>query len=138
MLPKIPFPRNMTIPLRIFSRKCTTKNTKKLSKRRASNYFYTLIDDAVARLMKSEGGFIWACKNYDGDVMSDMVSSAFGISCHDDLLCWYLRKANMNMKLPTAPYSAIITNIWQVQDDFHQLCRHYLCLERSTQKDEAN
>ena len=41
-------------------------------------YFYTLIDDAVARVMKSEGGFIWACKNYDGDVMSDMVSSAFG------------------------------------------------------------
>lgn len=41
-------------------------------------YFYTLIDDAVARIMKSEGGFIWACKNYDGDVMSDMLSSAFG------------------------------------------------------------
>jgi isocitrate dehydrogenase len=41
-------------------------------------YFYTLIDDAVARVMKSEGGFIWACKNYDGDVMSDMISSAFG------------------------------------------------------------
>ncbi len=41
-------------------------------------YFYTLIDDAVARVMKSEGGFIWACKNYDGDVMSDMVSSAYG------------------------------------------------------------
>ncbi len=41
-------------------------------------YFYTLIDDAVARVMKSKGGFIWACKNYDGDVMSDMVSSAFG------------------------------------------------------------
>ncbi|MBR2836415.1 MAG: NADP-dependent isocitrate dehydrogenase [Coriobacteriales bacterium] len=41
-------------------------------------YFYTLIDDAVARVMKSPGGFIWACKNYDGDVMSDMVSSAFG------------------------------------------------------------
>ncbi len=41
-------------------------------------YFYTLIDDAVARVMKSDGGFIWACKNYDGDVMSDMVSSAFG------------------------------------------------------------
>ena len=42
------------------------------------SYFYTLIDDAVARVMKSKGGFIWACKNYDGDVMSDMVSSAFG------------------------------------------------------------
>ena len=41
-------------------------------------YFYTLIDDAVARVMRSEGGFIWACKNYDGDVMSDMVSAAFG------------------------------------------------------------
>ena len=41
-------------------------------------YFYTLIDDAVARIMRSEGGFIWACKNYDGDVMSDMLSSAFG------------------------------------------------------------
>ena len=41
-------------------------------------YFYTLIDDAVARVMKAEGGFIWACKDYDGDVMSDMISSAFG------------------------------------------------------------
>ena len=41
-------------------------------------YFYTLIDDAVARVMKSEGGFVWACKNYDGDVFSDMLSSAFG------------------------------------------------------------
>lgn len=41
-------------------------------------YFYTLIDDAVARVMRSEGGYIWACKNYDGDVMSDMVAAAFG------------------------------------------------------------
>lgn len=41
-------------------------------------YFYTLIDDAIARVIRSEGGFIWACKNYDGDVMSDMVSTAFG------------------------------------------------------------
>ena len=48
-------------------------------------YFYTLIDDAVARVMKSEGGYIWACKNYDGDVMSDMVSSAFGSLGHDDI-----------------------------------------------------
>ena len=42
------------------------------------SYFYTLIDDAVARVIRSEGGYIWACKNYDGDVMSDMVSTAFG------------------------------------------------------------
>jgi isocitrate dehydrogenase len=41
-------------------------------------YFYTLIDDAVARVIRSEGGFLWVCKNYDGDVMSDMVSTAFG------------------------------------------------------------
>ena len=41
-------------------------------------YFYTLIDDVVARAVRSEGGFIWACKNYDGDVMSDMVSTAYG------------------------------------------------------------
>ncbi|MCL1916721.1 MAG: isocitrate dehydrogenase (NADP(+)) [Peptococcaceae bacterium] len=41
-------------------------------------YFYTLIDDAVARVMRSKGGFVWACKNYDGDVMSDMISTAFG------------------------------------------------------------
>ena len=47
-------------------------------KKAGIEYFYTLIDDAVARVMKGEGGFIWACKNYDGDVMSDMVSSAFG------------------------------------------------------------
>ncbi|MBR3354951.1 MAG: NADP-dependent isocitrate dehydrogenase [Oscillospiraceae bacterium] len=42
------------------------------------SYFYTLIDDAVARVIRSEGGFVWACKNYDGDVMSDMISTAFG------------------------------------------------------------
>ena len=41
-------------------------------------YFYTLIDDAIARVIRSDGGYIWACKNYDGDVMSDMVSTAFG------------------------------------------------------------
>ena len=41
-------------------------------------YFYTLIDDAVARVIRSEGGYIWACKNYDGDVMSDMIATAYG------------------------------------------------------------
>ncbi|MBR5059627.1 MAG: NADP-dependent isocitrate dehydrogenase, partial [Clostridia bacterium] len=41
-------------------------------------YFYTLVDDAVSRVMKSKGGFVWACKNYDGDVFSDMLASAFG------------------------------------------------------------
>ena len=54
------------------------KNYKALFEKEGITYFYTLIDDAVARVIRSEGGFIWACKNYDGDVMSDMVSTAFG------------------------------------------------------------
>lgn len=54
------------------------KDYKEKFEKAGIEYFYTLIDDAVARVMKAKGGFIWACKNYDGDVMSDMVSSAFG------------------------------------------------------------
>ena len=54
------------------------KEFKELFEQAGITYFYTLIDDAVARVMKSEGGFIWALKNYDGDVMSDMISSAYG------------------------------------------------------------
>ena len=54
------------------------KNYKDAFEKAGIEYFYTLIDDAVARVLKSKGGFIWACKNYDGDVMSDMISSAFG------------------------------------------------------------
>ena len=61
----------------IFQEIFDTEYTKKFEEA-GITYFYTLIDDAVARVMKSEGGYIWACKNYDGDVMSDMVSSAFG------------------------------------------------------------
>lgn len=54
------------------------KEYKEKFKEANIEYFYTLIDDAVARVIKSKGGFIWACKNYDGDVMSDMVATAFG------------------------------------------------------------
>ena len=54
------------------------KEYKEKFKEANITYFYTLIDDAVARVIKSEGGYIWACKNYDGDVMSDMVATAFG------------------------------------------------------------
>ena len=54
------------------------ENYKAYFEKLGITYFYTLIDDAVARVIRSEGGFIWACKNYDGDVMSDMVSTAFG------------------------------------------------------------
>ena len=51
---------------------------KEKFKNKGITYFYTLIDDAVARVIRSEGGFLWACKNYDGDVMSDMLATAFG------------------------------------------------------------
>ncbi len=54
------------------------KNYRAAFEEAGITYFYTLIDDAVARVIRSEGGYIWACKNYDGDVMSDMVSTAFG------------------------------------------------------------
>ena len=54
------------------------KNYKEAFEKAGIEYFYTLIDDAVARVVRSKGGFLWACKNYDGDVMSDMVSTAFG------------------------------------------------------------
>ena len=54
------------------------KDYKEAFEKAGIEYFYTLIDDAVARVIRSEGGYIWACKNYDGDVMSDMVSTAFG------------------------------------------------------------
>ncbi|HHV31986.1 NADP-dependent isocitrate dehydrogenase [Caproiciproducens sp. LBM24188] len=54
------------------------KDYKEAFEKAGITYFYTLIDDAVARVVRSEGGFIWACKNYDGDVMSDMVATAFG------------------------------------------------------------
>jgi isocitrate dehydrogenase len=54
------------------------KNWKKKYEQAGITYFFTLIDDAVARIMKSEGGMLWACKNYDGDVLSDMLGSAYG------------------------------------------------------------
>ncbi len=54
------------------------ENYKEAFEKAGITYFYTLIDDAVARVIRSSGGFIWACKNYDGDVMSDMISTAFG------------------------------------------------------------
>lgn len=55
-----------------------SKNYEEKFKQKGLSYFYTLVDDAVARVMRSNGGFIWACKNYDGDVFSDMLSTAFG------------------------------------------------------------
>ena len=68
----------MTDASRRFLQRFMSRSSKKKFEAAGIEYFYSLIDDIVARVMKAEGGFIWACKNYDGDVMSDMVSSAFG------------------------------------------------------------
>ena len=68
----------MTIGSKIFLMKITKTSTKTSFEEAGIEYFYTLIDDAVARVIRSEGGYMWACKNYDGDVMSDMIATAFG------------------------------------------------------------
>ena len=75
---RIQFPRHTTRNSKRFSRQIFDAEFKDKFEEAGLTYFYSLIDDIVARVMKAEGGFIWACKNYDGDVMSDMVSSAFG------------------------------------------------------------
>ena len=91
--PRTPSPRSTTTASRTSSRRSTTPSTRQRFEEAGIEYFYTLIDDAVARVMKAEGGFIWACKNYDGDVMSDMVSTAFGSPGHDDLRAGFARTA---------------------------------------------
>ncbi len=78
MQPRIRSPRNMTMISRIFFEEIYDTEYKSKFEELGIEYFYTLIDDAVARVIRSEGGFIWACKNYDGDVMSDMVATAYG------------------------------------------------------------
>ncbi len=76
--PKTRFPRLTMGEFRKIFEEEYQKNWKANSRRAGLDYFFTLIDDAVARIMKSEGGLLWACKNYDGDVMSDMLGSAYG------------------------------------------------------------
>ena len=78
-LPRIPSPSTYDQTFKLIFQDDFRGRLQGCSLKKAGiTYFYTLIDDAVARVMRSEGGFIWACKNYDGDVMSDMVSAAFG------------------------------------------------------------
>ena len=92
-------------------------------------YFYTLIDDAVARVIKSEGGYIWACKNYDGDVMSDMVATAFGS----------LAMMTSVLVSPEGVYEyeaahdrpETLLQIFEGREDFLQSDRYDLCVERS-------
>ena len=88
-------------------------------------YFYTLIDDAVARVMKAKGGFIWACKNYDGDVMSDMVSSACGsLAMMTSVLV--SPTGFMSMRLLTEQFRDIIINILKVRRHLQTQLQQYL------------
>ena len=91
-------------------------------------YFYTLIDDAVARVMKAEGGFIWACKNYDGDVMSDMVSSAFGSLA---MMTSVLVSPHGYFEYEAA-HGTVQRHYYR---DFHQLCGNDLCLDGSASQE---
>ena len=92
-------------------------------------YFYTLIDDAVARVVRSEGGYIWACKNYDGDVMSDMVATAFGsLAMMTSVLVspdgvYEYEASPRHRTAPLLPPS-------QRGENFHQLRGHPVCLDR--------
>lgn len=88
---KIQSPRHTMQNLKKYSRRYLIQNLA-MSEEAGLTYFYSLIDDIVARVMKAEGGFIWACKNYDGDVMSDMVSSAFGsLAMMTSVICFSSR-----------------------------------------------
>ena len=106
MPPRTPSPKSTTTALRISSQRFTRRNTKRSLQAAGIEYFYTLIDDAVARVIRSEGGYIWACKNYDGDVMSDMVATAFGSLGHHDFGAWSPPTASTSTRRPTARYSA--------------------------------
>ena len=91
-------------------------------------YFYTLIDDAVARVIRSQGGFIWACKNYDGDVMSDMVSTAFGsLAMMTSVLV--SPDGKYEYEAATAP-SPPLLQVIEGGGDLHQPGGHPLCLDR--------
>ena len=92
-------------------------------------YFYTLIDDAVARVMKADGGFIWACKNYDGDVMSDMVSTAFGsLAMMTSVLV--SPHGVLRIRGGARHRAAPLLQAPQGREDLHELRGHHLCLDR--------
>ena len=78
MRQRIPFPKKYDHTFKDIFGEVYDNDYKAKFEEAGITYFYTLIDDAVARVIRSEGGYIWACKNYDGDVMSDMVATAFG------------------------------------------------------------
>ena len=94
-------------------------------------YFYTLIDDAVARVMKAKGGFIWACKNYDGDVMSDMVSSAFGsLAMMTSVLV-----SPSGVYEYEAAHGTVQRHYYKhLKGNFHQFGSDHLCMDGGAQK----
>ena len=109
------------------------KNIKTDLKKQALTYFYTLIDDAVARVIRSEGGYIWACKNYDGDVMSDMVATAFGSLA---MMTSVLVSPNGYYEYEAA-HGTVQRHYYKHlkgEEDFYQPCCNHFCMERCIQK----
>ena len=100
-------------------------------------YFYSLIDDIVARVIRSEGGFVWACKNYDGDVMSDMVSTAFGSLA---MMTSVLVSPDGNYEYEAA-HGTVTRHYYKVpqgRGHLHQPHGHHFCMERSPEKSAAS
>ena len=114
LLPRIPSLRlMMPSSVKIFEEVYESDYKEKFAELRY-RVFYTLIDDAVARVIRSKGGFIWACKNYDGDVMSDMLSTAFG-SLAMMTSYWFLLTASMSMRQLTVPWPVTTIATWRVK-----------------------
>ena len=111
-------------------------NLKRNLRQQESRIFYSLIDDVVARVMKAEGGFIWACKNYDGDVMSDMISSAFGSLA---MMTSVLVSPDGYYEYEAA-HGTVQRHYYQSSErrrDLHQLCSNNLCLDRCSSKERG-
>ena len=115
------FKEYMTIHFKDIFQEIFDKEYKEKFEAAGIEYFYTLIDDAVARVMKAEGGFIWACKNYDGDVMSDMISSAFGSLAMMTSVSGISTVVFMNMKLHMVLFRDIITSILKAKKHLQTL-----------------
>ena len=126
---RIQSPRYMTANSKKFSQKIYEAEFKEKFEAAGITYFYSLIDDVVARVMKAEGGFIWACKNYDGDVMSDMVSSAFGSLA---MMTSVLVSPDGYYEYEAA-HGTVQRHYYQSSErrrNLHQLCSNNLCMDR--------
>ena len=126
---RIRSPRFMTGNSKRFLQRYYEEEFKEKFEEAGITYFYSLIDDIVARVMKAEGGFIWACKNYDGDVMSDMVSSAFGSLA---MMTSVLVSPHGYYEYEAA-HGTVQRHYYRHLEgrrNIHKLCGNYFCMDR--------